>query len=126
MGNLFAGIAPTLSRELTRVLVQTPSVRIERIVSPTRRMRRRKWYDQPRTEWVTVLRGSAGLRFEDQDDVVVLRPGDWIEIAAHRRHRVAWTDPAQPTVWLALHYVSPRSVSSRGAARRTRRRALSS
>ena len=25
-------------------------------------------------------------------------------IPAHRRHRVEWTDPEAPTVWLALHY----------------------
>ncbi len=25
---------------------------------------------------------------------------------AHRWHRVEWTDPAQPTVWLAVHYES--------------------
>jgi len=34
----------------------------------------------------------------------VLRPGDWVAIPAHARHRVAWTDPDQPTVWLALHH----------------------
>jgi cupin 2 domain-containing protein len=24
-------------------------------------------------------------------------------IAPHRRHRVEWTDPDAPTVWLAVH-----------------------
>jgi cupin 2 domain-containing protein len=31
-------------------------------------------------------------------------PGDHVHIPAHRRHRVEWTDPAQPTVWLAVHH----------------------
>jgi cupin 2 domain-containing protein len=30
-------------------------------------------------------------------------PGDWLEIPARCRHRVAWTDPNQETVWLAVH-----------------------
>jgi cupin 2 domain-containing protein len=30
-----------------------------------------------------------------------------VHIPAHKRHRVEWTDSCQPTVWLALHYVSP-------------------
>jgi cupin 2 domain-containing protein len=33
-----------------------------------------------------------------------MRPGDWLVIPARRRHRVEWTDPERPTVWLALHY----------------------
>lgn len=33
-----------------------------------------------------------------------MRPGDWINITAHRRHRINWTDPAQPSIWLAIHY----------------------
>jgi len=31
-------------------------------------------------------------------------PGDYLHIPAHRRHRVVWIDPAQATVWLAVHY----------------------
>jgi cupin 2 domain-containing protein len=31
-------------------------------------------------------------------------PGDWLEILAHRKHRVAWTDETAETVWLAIHY----------------------
>jgi cupin 2 domain-containing protein len=33
-----------------------------------------------------------------------LRAGDSLDIAAHRRHRVEWTDPAGPTIWIAVHY----------------------
>mgnify|MGYP003419902423 CR=1 FL=1 len=31
-------------------------------------------------------------------------PGDWLQIPARQRHRVTWTDPAQDTVWLAVHH----------------------
>ena len=44
------------------------------------------------------------LRADDVVEVRLLRPGDWLDIAPHRRHRVDWTDPATPTVWLAVFY----------------------
>ena len=51
-----------------------------------------------------VLSGSAGLLFEGEDEPRVLRRGDYVFIPARARHRVAWTDPKQPTIWLAVHY----------------------
>ena len=51
-----------------------------------------------------LLAGAARLRFADEPQPKHLAPGDWVEIAAHRRHRVEWTDPGQPTVWLAVFY----------------------
>ena len=62
------------------------------------------WYDQDDNEWVVVLSGSAEIEFEDEAQSHQLAPGDWVDIRAHRRHRVNWTDPLQPTVWLAIHY----------------------
>jgi len=44
------------------------------------------------------------LRFADETEARLLQPGDWIDIAPHHRHRVDWTDPAVPTVWLAIFY----------------------
>ncbi|MBJ7252961.1 MAG: cupin, partial [Acetobacteraceae bacterium] len=32
-----------------------------------------------------------------------LKPGDWALLPALCRHRVAWTDPAVETLWLAVH-----------------------
>ena len=62
------------------------------------------WYDQDEAEWVLVLAGAARLRFADESLDRVLAPGDWVDIAPHRRHRVEWTDPATPTVWLAVFH----------------------
>lgn len=62
------------------------------------------WYDQPEYEWVAVLAGEAKLRFADREDLIRLGPGDWINIPAHRRHRVEWTRPDAPTIWLAVFY----------------------
>jgi cupin 2 domain-containing protein len=102
--NLFADVPSALAAEQFDVLVTAGRVRLERIVSTAHATPAGRWDDQDTNEWVVVLRGSAGLRFEDGDAVVVLREGDHLVIPAHRRHRVEWTDAHQPTVWLALHY----------------------
>jgi len=60
------------------------------------------WYDQDQHEWVVVLKGSARMRFEDNE--VEMKPGDFVNIPAHKRHRVDWTTPDEPTIWLAVHY----------------------
>ncbi len=106
MDNLFVGLPARALDELVDVLVETAQVRLERIVSTAHRTPAGQWYDQETDEWVALLSGSAGLRFEDDNDVVVMMPGDCLVIRARRRHRVEWTDPDGPTVWLALHYPS--------------------
>ena len=63
-------------------------------------------------EWVLVLRGSAQLQFEGQAEAVELGPGDYVLIPAHCRHRVQWTDPRSPTVWLALHFTGTNSMAT--------------
>ena len=102
--NLFASLPSSLPAELIDVLVESGHVRIERIVSRGHATPTGEWYDEDRREWVVVLRGSAGLKFDDESDVRVLKPGDHVNIAAHRRHRVEWTDTNEPTVWLAVFY----------------------
>ena len=86
------------------MLLATGNFRLERIVSNGQATPPGEWYDQDTHEWVALLSGGAGLRFEDEAEPRVLRPGDYLLIPAHRRHRVEWTDPGTPTVWLALHY----------------------
>ncbi len=50
-----------------------------------------------------LVKGAAPLMFEGEEPID-LRPGSFVNIPAHRRHRVEWTDPDQPTIWLAIHY----------------------
>jgi len=102
--NLFAGIAGPRDAERFDVLLETPAFTLERIVSTGQATPPGQWYDQARNEWVVVIRGSAGLRFEDENGPRLLRAGDHVLIPARRRHRVEWTDATEPTVWLALHY----------------------
>lgn len=85
----------------------TGTLQAERIVSNGQSSPPGFWYDQPDDEWVALLSGSAVLRFADEDVPRVLRPGDWIFIAAHRHHRVASTDADVASVWLAVHLGPP-------------------
>ena len=78
-------------------------MRIERIVSNGQASPTGFWYDQPDDEFVVLLTGTARLRFEDGDVTLDMTPGDWVEIAAHVRHRVESTQADPPTVWLAVH-----------------------
>ena len=104
VANLFDPISPEAAGEIFQVLLSTAHFRLERIVSTGQATPPGEWYDQETDEWVALLSGAAGLRFEDEAEPRILRPGDYLLIPAHRRHRVEWTDPPQPTVWLALHY----------------------
>jgi cupin 2 domain-containing protein len=104
MDNLFADLPAHLPEELVELLVHSAGARLERIVSLAHTTPPGQWLDQNTNEWVVVLRGAATLRFEDEPDPRVLSPGDWINIPAHRRHRVEWTAKTEPTIWLALHY----------------------
>lgn len=85
-------------------LVENAHLRLERIVSRGQATPAGQWLDQAGDEWVLLLKGRAELRFAEPDETVSLEPGDHLVIAAHRRHRVEWTDPHGQTLWLALHY----------------------
>lgn len=100
--NLFGDIPKDLPEELTEVLQAGHDVRIERIVSHGHCSPEGFWYDQDRAEWVIVLKGAARLQFEDR--LLEMGPGDFVNIPAHQKHRVAWTTPDEPTIWLAVHY----------------------
>ena len=106
-GNLFAGLEniPATEEWFDEVL-RAGLLRVERIVSTGQASPPGFWYDQPQAEWVVLLSGAAELQFEGDAKPRRLQPGDWVNIAAHRRHRVNWTDPDQPSVWLAIHYPS--------------------
>ena len=102
--NLLALLPNAEATERVDTLLTRPGLRIERIVSRGQASPPGFWYDQGEGEWVVLLAGAARLRFADETEAHLLRSGDWIDIAPHRRHRVDWTDPATPTVWLAVFY----------------------
>ena len=83
---------------------ESNNVRIERIVSKGHSSPDGFWYDQDKNELVVLLKGRPGLLFEGESEIVIMEPGDYMEIKAHVKHRVVWTHPEKHTVWLAIHY----------------------
>ncbi len=103
-GNLFDALPDALPEEAFTTLLESGGFKLVRIVSTGHATPEGEWQDQDEAEWVVVLRGRAGLRFEDEPTERVLEAGDFVTIPAHRRHRVEWTSEDEATVWLALHY----------------------
>lgn len=102
MNNLLENLPVAASEEVVETILSSASVRIERIVSNGQRSPEGFWYDQDEHEWVLILQGRAGLRFENEPKERMLHMGDCINIPAHSRHRVEWTD--SPAVWLCIFY----------------------
>ena len=102
LSNLFTGISRQLPDELLTTLVAAEGVKIERIISTGQSSPPDFWYDQSDHEWVLLIKGAARLEFES--GVVSLNPGDFVNIPAGKKHRVDWTSPDEPTIWLAVFY----------------------
>ena len=104
LSNLFDELPSAAAAEQFVALLARPGLRVERIVSAGQASPPGFWYDQPEGEWLVVLQGAAALAFEGEKEPCLLKVGDFVDIAPHRRHRVEWTDPLRPTIWLAVHY----------------------
>jgi cupin 2 domain-containing protein len=102
--NIFRELPEGTVEEISEALLDTRHFRLERIISTGQGTPPGEWYDQGKNEWVILLEGNAGLLFEGETEVRVMRPGDYVHIPAHQRHRVEWTDSKRKTIWLALHY----------------------
>ena len=103
-GHLLDPLPPPARDEILETLLTRGEVRIERIVSTGQISPPGFWYDQDETEFVVLLAGRATLRFEDDDALLDLVPGSYVEIPPHRRHRVEATQAEPPTVWLTMFF----------------------
>ena len=103
-GNIFHRLPDDRGIEHVDTLVNLDQGRVERIVSFGQSSPEEGWYDQDHDEWVLVLRGHAKVAIEGTPVPIELKPGDYLKLPAHTRHRVAWTTPSEATVWLAIHY----------------------
>jgi len=101
--NIYDSIPLDLAAEFFEDIARSPSVRIERIVSKGHTTPENGWYDQDEHEWVIVLKGKAVLEFED-GSTCDMETGDYLNIPAHSKHKVSWTDSDQATLWLAVFY----------------------
>jgi len=95
-GNLFDERDAGRADEISKPLLVLPQVRIERIASFGQASPSGFWYEQEE---------EGGTRER-------LVPGDWVFLPARQRHRVAWTAPGRPTLWLAVFAQNPGSVEA--------------
>lgn len=101
--NLFTPLPDAFDGEVFETLLRRSDMRVERIVSHGQSSPDGFWYEQSEGEWVLVLAGEAELGFEN-GSAVRLGAGDYIELPPGCRHRVNWTCPDAPTIWLAVFY----------------------
>ncbi|HPA14870.1 MAG TPA: cupin domain-containing protein [Desulfobacterales bacterium] len=103
-GNIYLNIPHHLPDEIFENIILTGGIKIERILSKGHCSPEGHWYNQEKNEWVMVLKGRAGLQFKQNENIIEMQPGDYINIPAHCEHRVEWTDSEEETIWLAVHY----------------------
>ncbi len=89
--------------EISESILASENLRIERIVSTGQCTPEGTWYEQDEHEWVLLLQGAARLAYPD-GKIVTLGPGDSLLLPAGSKHRVQWTEPETPTVWLAVFF----------------------
>ena len=100
--NLLTSLPSARDAEMSETLITAHGIRLQRIISFGQVSPEGFWYDQKEAEWVMLLTGRARLMIGGEAEERVLGPGDAVYLPAHCRHRVEWTDPDHPTVWLAL------------------------
>ena len=99
--NLFDLPDPLPHNEDIIDLVRSDDIRIERIVSTGQTTPAGEWYDQDQDEWVVLIQGKAVLEYETGEKLR-LSAGDHVLLPAHCRHRVAYTSPQPPCIWIAV------------------------
>jgi cupin 2 domain-containing protein len=101
--NIFENIPEECKTEIFEILFEDKGFKLERIISEGQGTPPGQWYEQDWDEWVVLLKGGADILFEGDGAPIALKPGDYIHIPAHKKHRVEWTDPHEKTIWLAIH-----------------------
>lgn len=103
MPNIFDEISNNPPQEVLKTLLESPYIRIERIISKGHTSPESGWYDQEQSEWVLLIEGAAIITYEDGEEIK-LQKDDYLNIPAHVKHKVSWTDPNCETIWLAVFY----------------------
>jgi len=102
--NIHSGIPNNIPEELFETLINSKNIKIERIISKGHKTPKGQWYDQDWNEFVILIKGRAAILFESNSVEIFLESGDYLDIPAHKKHRVEWTDEYVETIWLAVHY----------------------
>jgi len=101
--NMYEDLPENLRDEIIQVIAENSNIKIEKIISHGQSSPQNFWYDQEQNEFVLLLKGSAELLFEN-DEQVKMNEGDYIIIPSHKKHRIEKTSETEKTIWLAIHY----------------------
>jgi len=99
--NIFDIMPQDFSGEISEIIENTPSLRIERIVSTGQISAEGFWYDQSEHEWILLLQGEAKLEYIN-GEIIELKIGDYINIPPHKKHRVVFTSSSPQCIWLCI------------------------
>ncbi len=104
--NIFDTLLIDKKNEKFSKILQTKSIKIEKIVSNGQKSSDNFWYNQEKNEFVLLLEGRAILEIKENEIIkeIELKKGDYIDIKANIKHRVKYTDEKNPTIWLAIFY----------------------
>lgn len=103
LNNIFNSPQLNSGDEIFNSILNSDSLKIERIVSKGNTSPDEGWYEQESAEWVVVLEGEGHILYEDGREFK-LKKGNHLNIPARTKHKVSWTDPNGETIWLAVHY----------------------
>jgi len=101
--NIFDNILSNIPEEIIESLIDSNGIKVECIISKGHISPKEFWYDQDKNKFVILLKRSAKLLFEN-DEQIILSEGDYISIPSHKKHHVEWTDSETETIWLAIFY----------------------
>jgi cupin 2 domain-containing protein len=88
--------------EVFEPILKSDAFIIERIISSGQATPEGSWHDQETEEWVLLIQGESILEFENAE-IIKMKPGDYIHIPAHTKHRVNSTSIEPYCIWLAIH-----------------------
>lgn len=100
--NIYQQLPDASKNEVVEEIMLHHNVRLERISSQGQSSL--AWQSSEQNEWVLLMQGAAKLCFAEPQQVLALKPGDYLLIPANCRHRVAWTSPQQQSIWLCCYY----------------------
>lgn len=100
-GNIFAKIPDASNEEVFEIILNSEHIKIERIISKGQTSPENFWYNQDWGEWVLLLQGYAIIEFENEQ-IIEMKPGDYLYIPPNKKHRVNFTAPDIETIWLAI------------------------
>lgn len=103
-GNIFSEIPTSIPKEVFNSIIDKDGIKIERIISKGHTTEKDKWYNQEKNEWLIMLKGKAELLFKNNNQIIKMKKGDYLNISAHTEHRVTKTSKKEETIWLTIHY----------------------